>query len=227
MSIDERWLQSIDRIITASIVGKKRIIGLTSPTGGAGVTLLSGVLAESFALSGVNTLLIDLSTTSDKANEASDGWIPVLKDPDSYLQKNSDGHDFLESRPDHKNRFIFNNIKKIRDVFNTQLSSYDTIILDIPAVNTNKSSGINAISCAAACDLIYLVCLTGKVTSSELREVKSQFATANVPLHGTILNDRDYIPTGESMSRSLLRKKSFLPGMEKLAARVRKMEILK
>ena len=171
MSIDEKWLPTVDQVVSTAIAGKKRIIGVTSPDGSVGVTMLSKILAESFSLARVKTLLIDFSGAKQSDHQGGDGWIPVLKEPSGFLQKHPKGYDLLESRPDQQNRFIFNNTDKLREVLDRQLADYETIILDLPPIHA-QNTGINAISCAATCDLAYLMCLTGHVNSGDLKDVK-------------------------------------------------------
>ena len=230
MPIDKSWLQSIDQIVTFCIAENKRIIGITSPQENSGVSMLSAILAESFALSHIKSLLVDVSNIKDadgangSANEKD--WVPIVNDPSDFIRHDKLGFDRLTSHPNTQNRFIFNNIDQIRHILDDSLGDYGAIIIDMPAILSNIPDGINPVSCAAACDAVYLLSLTGQTTSSALGESKERLDAARAPLQGVILNDRDYVSTGASMAQ-LLRRMRFIPGMKSMADKVEKAALLR
>ena len=206
MSIDKNWLQAIDQIVTASLADKRRIVGITSPHENSGVTRLASTLAESFALSHVKSLLINLSGESQTVKQSRknvDEWVPVLKDPAEFITTDKAGFDRLESHPNIENRFVFNNIEKFREVLDKDLISYQAIIIDLPAILSDNLEGINSASCAAACDAVFLVSMIGQTTRTALGETRERLSAAKAPLAGVILNDRDHISTGQSMVKTL------------------------
>ena len=218
-------MQAIDHVITASISEYRRIIGISSPHEASGVSKLSRHLVEAFSLSHVKPLLIDLSSETTQGDKVDDDWVPILKDPSSFIRHDSAGFDVLESHPDMNERFIFNNIDKFRDILDKELSDYEAIIVDLPAILSGKSESINPASCAAACDAVYLVTMSGQTTRPSLTATKARLDAAKAPLAGVILNDQNYVSTGKSIAQQLQRF-SFVPGAKRLAKRVNKTEFL-
>jgi Mrp family chromosome partitioning ATPase len=200
----DRWLRPIEQIVLAAIESKTRVLGLTSPDAGSGVSLLSSVIAESFTRSGHRTLLVDLTQAAQEAGSNRD-WAPGQACVSQIIEPQPAGFDLLMAHPTGTTKFLFNNARHLRKTFVEELGQYAAIVVDLPAILHSRSDFINAAAAASACDAVLMVCITGKITRARLGMALEPLKLAGVNLLGMVLNDVQHPTLGVEIAREARR----------------------
>lgn len=138
-------------------------------------------------------------------------WSPGTTPAADSIWADKRGFDCLVARPTDATRFHFNAVERLRAVLDEELAHYDAIILDLPPVLSGSARRINAIAAAAACDAALLVCLTGRLSESQIGVAMELLADGGVALIGTVLNDRDAPTLGTEIAREGRKIGRFLP----------------
>ncbi len=230
MSVDKKYLQLIDQIITVSMADQTRIIGITGLHDSDSMAGFSEILAESFSLAQTRTLLVTVSG-EQKADEQNTGggnskdWMQLLKASSSFAEKGTDSFERMEIHPDKANRFLFNNTARIRQFIDENLGDYGAIIFVLPEMVSQHLETVSPVSCAAACDSVYLICRTGETTRPELSSIRNRLDNIGVSLKGIILDSSGHLTTGQGMARAA-RRARWIPGMKSLASRLEKLDFL-
>ncbi len=174
----------------AAADSKARVLGVLSPDRGSGVSTLCRMVAESFACSGVKTLLVDLTQTVVASREGCDwwDWVPG-KNVAQIVKLDPGGYEILAARPTNITRALFNNVDTLRQIFNNELSEYKAIVVDLPAVLHQREDHINPVAAARACDAVIMMCVTGRTTKQNVNLTVRELGSAGVQLGGTVLND--------------------------------------
>jgi hypothetical protein len=207
----EYWIRPVEQIVLSEIGQSDRIIGFTAPDPHSGVSQLSHVVAEVFALSGFNTLLVDLATPiqDSPAQLVQEPplalWLPGTGDSKTHIVHHERGFDFVTARVAKGTRFAFNNISQIRQVLSGELAEYTKVIMNLPPINEHCSELINPAAAAASCDSVLLVCVRGRVTRPQLKNAVGLLRAARCRLVGTVLLEGDYVTAGVEISRTLRR----------------------
>ena len=184
------WLRPIEQIFLAVRGADARVIGITSPHLGSGVSTLARTLAENYACAGIRTLLIDLTVPLSEATSHPTNWVPPGQPgPLEPIKRPTAGYDRLTCHATRETRFLYNNSELLRQSLDKELDQYAAVILDLPPLLTKKSDLLNGLAIAAACDAVCMVCITGGITYNELTTASEMLKTARVPLLGVVLND--------------------------------------
>ena len=164
-----------------------RIIGVTSCQSNAGVSVIARKLAQAFSSFGRRSLLVDASrlvpiapvidrngsTHSDRGiyNPVCDGQIDVLD---------------LATVPD----WPVDSREECRKALDGLARNSYTVIVDLPPIiqPSGKPTLLMA-SAGAACDLTFLVCLSGKTERSPLNAAVEAAGIFGMTMGGIILND--------------------------------------
>ena len=204
------WTHEVERIALATLGQGTRTIGIASHGGQAGVSTLAADLAEVTALSGVATVYVDLTTTV-LPNARDIIWRPGQGGAGQAITHDARGFDVLTARFDLNTRFLFNNVERLKQSFNDELSRYQVVIVDIPALCVAEADHINGAAAAAACDGVMLVCVSGRITRAELIQGTAALDAAKVKVIGTVLNDIECPTIGADIAREALRLERFAP----------------
>lgn len=206
----ESWTRPIEQIVLSETGQRDRIIGFTAPEPHSGVSRLSHDVAEVFALSGFNTLLVDLSpSVRDSPQPVQDSpqplWLPGTGNSRTCITRHERGFDFVTARMTVGTRFSFNNVNQIRQMLSVELADYAKVVLDLPAIHDLRSQVVNPVAGAAACDSVLLVCVRGGVTRARLKSAVELLRAAGCKLTGTVLNGENYDTSGAEISRAVRR----------------------
>lgn len=204
------WAQQIERIALATFQRGKRVVGVTSPQPGSGVTSVANHLARVAALSGARTLLIDLTHEMEPRTFRS-AWLPGQGGAGQAVVRHADGYDRIVARFDVSSRLLFNNVQKMREAFGEDLAQYQAIVVDAPPVPTPDTQHINGAAALAAADAALLVCMTGRLSTSDLDAARDALANAQAHLLGLVLNDMQNPTLGTELAREARRLRRFLP----------------
>jgi hypothetical protein len=191
------WQASIERVLAPAIMADSRVLGFLGLHSQAGVTELSLAAAEALSRRGANVLYLDLASP-----HAPDGVPPTRGG--ATLQHWREGNRTVpaqvEAMVTSSNRGLFDSIPWLRNELTTKFKTYSNIIIDLPPLAEHAPGSLNAISGAAACDAVVLVCVRGLTTQREAADAARVLAAARINMIGAVLNDRDYTAPADEMA---------------------------
>jgi Mrp family chromosome partitioning ATPase len=181
-SVTDAWSRSVTRLVRHSDQAGARVIGLVGMHPRVGVSTLARRLAWAFAEFGKPTLLVDVSipgqfqavpylaVTGSKPSTPSERLQPFVKVADTgsgATSLRSDMRTMLEA-----------------------VAQGQTVIVDLPSVEdkigTRRSTQTDA---AGACDIAYLVCLSGTAKKTELANSIEVCRINGLKVGGIVAND--------------------------------------
>jgi Mrp family chromosome partitioning ATPase len=204
------WHEEVQRIRLATFGRGIRLVGFTSPRANSGVTTLCKALAAVTAASGLRTLLVDLSEAPDDAENAP-LWLPGSGGALVAIPSGPAPFDKLTARTTPDTRDLFNNSAQLRRTLMDELADYAAVIVDLAPLKPRFPGAVDTTSAAAACGNVYLVCVTGEVTKTEISESVTRLHSAGVEVLGLILNDVANPSLGAELARQALRFKRLAP----------------
>ena len=183
------WSVQTREIISHVAVTSATKLGLTGLQTGSGVSTLASELAQSYASIGKTVMLVVFDAASVKVFNLPVGggaWLP-RPDLESHFDAGSKGNQPTVSRA------------QIEAGYAALETHADMVIADLPCVGV----GTTFLAAAGACNLVYMVCVTGHVSASELQESVKICKIGAVPVAGIILNDYKDISSNLFGGRSL------------------------
>lgn len=206
------WSRTAEQLMLATIESKIRVVAVTSPISGAGVTTVARGLAATFARAGRATLLIDLSGTVHEGNQQ--GWRPGEPVPADAIKMGENGLAVMTVVPSASSRALFGNVALLTQAFQTDLATYASIILDLPAIDDTARDTLNPVAAARAADAVFLVGLTGLTLRGEMTDASQKLRQVGANVTGVILNDQYCATLGEEIADvSYTRLGRFFPGV--------------
>ncbi len=184
------WSRSVTHIIAMADKQNVRTIGITATQTGAGVSMLSRAITESYLGFGKKTLLAHCSDTAhQKTKLERDENGEVLLPPTVSSTLNQPTvlclPEIIDAdMPRHK----------ARNHLNELTAQFDVIVVDLPPVSMAPGrSTPEFMRFAPLCDLIFLICVTNMTPREELRDCLEQCIINDAKLGGIIMNDRQLI----------------------------------
>ena len=178
------WQRSIEQIALRN--RRYRILGLTSARRGAGVSVISRLLARTLATSGSNTILVDLShPQGGAAPEISAAPVGSLR---AFITPSAHGFDLLAGTTPEVHRAA-TNLLALRELLMHDLSKYQHIILDFPPILDDDQTGFSTVLAATICDGLLLVGAVGKDKRAELVEALSLLRSSGTTISGVVSNE--------------------------------------
>ena len=222
MNIDAHHIE-IERLHARLAASGKRVIAITSPTPGEGVTSLSVALAHRSLLAGKSTLLVDLNLERPAYShllEFESVKPPGLLGSPGLLFRHDQG-EALAGVTAPTRREVIMKLRTpgiLEEQICAWLEEFDNIILDTASLQHDSIDGMPAERVAAASDACLLVVLAGKCTEAIVWEAVERLEAAGASLLGCILNNRD----NPSLKNELLRETRRLePRYSQLASMLR------
>lgn len=193
------WSRTAERLMLSAIENKIRVLALTSPLPGAGVTSVAVGLAAASARAGRKTLLIDLSEAL-RAGDGNSGWIPGEPLAANAIFSGDDGMARIAASTSAAARARFSNVDRVKHALEQDFASYEHIILDLAAVDGKASEGLNPLAAARAADAVILVALTGLTYRTELTTATQALRQVGANVAGLVLNDQYCATFGEEIA---------------------------
>ena len=204
------WHEEVQRIRLATFGRGIRLVGFTSTRANSGVTSLCKALATVTAASGLRTLLVDLSEAPGDV-ENTPVWLPGSGGALVAIPSGPTPFDKLTARTTPENRDLFNNSAQLRRTLMDELADYAAVIVDLAPIKPRFPGAVDSTSAAAACGNVYLVCISGEVTKTEVSESVARLHSAGVEILGFVLNDVSNPTLGAELAREALRFSRFAP----------------
>jgi Mrp family chromosome partitioning ATPase len=192
------WSRTAEQLMLSTIESKIRVVAITSPVGGAGTSTVAIGLAQAFAQAKRKTLLIDFSTSAQ--DDVTGDWAPGKPLPPDAIKVGSGGLAVLTAAVTPSNRAVFGNIDLLAKFFQHDLASYDSIILDLPAIDAASQTAINPVAAARAADAVFLVGLTGLTLRGEMTDAMQKLRQVGANVTGVVLNDQFCATLGEEIA---------------------------
>ncbi len=195
----DHWSRTAEQLMLSTVESKIRVVAVTSPVGGAGTSTVAMGLAQAFAQAKRQALLIDFSAPAREDAEVTD-WALGKPLPPDAIKVGSDGLARLDAAVTPSNRAVFGNIDLLVKFFQHDLAAYDSIILDLPAIDGASQTAINPVAAARAADAVFLVGLTGLTLRSEMIEAVQKLRQVGANVTGVVLNDQFCATLGEEIA---------------------------
>ena len=177
----------LTRLIGCANAHSARIVGITGEKTGVGVSATARELAGAYARFGRGVLLVDASQVDSlpPADEETSEAAPSLVETSSPLQPNVSRVD-LAALPVSSRR----SEADVRALLNAAADTGVVVIVDLPPVLGDDDRSLAGLSIrGSACDIVFLVCLSGETTQKALKRCVETCEVAGVKLGGLILND--------------------------------------
>ncbi len=180
------WTRPVTKIVRHAEQNGAHIVGITGVQQGIGVSLLASLLAQTYADFGKNVLLVDASQEPplDAATTASDvgpaALLELAQDSGSYLTVNIS---------EHRHR-LPKSAAEMRNAFDIVTAQGMTIVVDLPAVETMKGPDAGENIAGAACDHIFLLCVSGRTKKADLVNSMEICRIYGLKIGGIVANDQ-------------------------------------
>ncbi len=181
------WQHAVTKILAFSEEKEARILGIIGDQPRVGVSLLCRQLALSYARSGANALIVDASRVGKTAprspvvaNEPLDllGMATTIETGLAQI----DLADHIEALPASR--------EEMRVIFDQVAANRVSIIVDLPAIHGGSGYNLQLAGLVGgACQLAYLVSLSGLIKRSDLRSCIERCKINHIPIGGLIVND--------------------------------------
>lgn len=180
------WAHAATNCIARADALGARVVGLSSNARCAGVSLFARELTFASARFGRRSLLVDVAQTAPLR--------PMPSDVQPQLDLVAD------TRPIGPLSFVVAPASAgipraldrsvLRASIDAALTEFDLIVLDLPPVSQSAGHPLPLFRAGgSACDTVFLICLTGEITSKELDACLQDSAIAGAKIGGVILND--------------------------------------
>lgn len=183
---DTEDLDRLTRLIALANSQDAHVVGITGYEAGVGVSWTSRQLAAAYARFGRRALLVDASGAVDApvARNGFEGEAPNLLDHATSIGPNVEYVDLANCQP------LLDCANGVRDGLQAAAGKGYAVLVDLPAVSGSGQGMLATFSeRAGACDLVFLVCVSGEMTQKELTRCVETCEVAGVKLGGLILND--------------------------------------
>jgi Mrp family chromosome partitioning ATPase len=181
---DPQSARRLTQVIAAIHSQSAHVVGITGARQGVGVSVTSRQLAGALANFGTKTLLVDISRADLLETDA----LPSTFAPSAAVLDNVN-----EVRPSLSFADLAEaqlSTDQLREAFTTATETGHTIVVDLPPVTLRTGQPSPAFMAAGrACDLVFLVCLSGEMRRQELTECIETCRIVDIKLGGLILND--------------------------------------
>jgi Mrp family chromosome partitioning ATPase len=181
------WARSVTKLLGFAEKSGARIVGVTGQTSGVGTSLLSNELAHTYTEFGKPTLLVNASRLEiDRSTVSENRDLPF--DLLGMAHRSNTGlsaidlADFSNELPSGRAAF--------KKMFEAVSAQGITVVVDLAPVSLAPGAGVPAFMVTgAACEMVFLVCLSGAVTKAELADCHEICKINGVKLGGIVPND--------------------------------------
>lgn len=181
------WALAVTKVLAFAEEQGARIVGITGDRAGVGVSTLSRELAQAYSRHGLRAILVDASHLDQSSDAQAIGEtarvsLHDIATPVSPDVSMVDLAPFAGQVPASS--------AEMAEWLKAEVSDNVAIVVDLPAVRDDKPSQVGALrTVGSACEIVYLVCLSGVTTEAELSQCIESCKIHRVPIGGLIIND--------------------------------------
>lgn len=181
------WNAAVASVLAAAEEQGFKIIGVTGDRAGVGVSLLCRELGRAYAHSGMPALVVDashLELADDAPENAGDASFDLI----GASSKSASGT-LVVNLMDHSG-LLPSGRQAVKELFARAAQRDVTIIVDLPAVRGRSDDAARTLGViGAACECVFMVCLSGDTTRADLSEAISSCKINRIPVMAIIIND--------------------------------------
>lgn len=179
---DQASAYRLTKLIAAADEADAKIIGIVGARHGVGASVSSRQLAGAYASFGRTTLLVNASAAPRLLDATTSGSNTSVLEPADEVRPSLS---YIELAGDAEIT-----AQDFAGALKSAAQSGQTIIVDLPPIVGEDGLPNTALrDLGTACDLVFLVCLTGEMRRKELSECVETCKVVGVELNGLILND--------------------------------------
>lgn len=180
------WKQSAVKTVAFAQSNDVHILGIMGVGKNSGAEDISISIAHTYAGFGQRVLFIDASKKLD------------VKDAEIQVATFAN---LLEIRQEITNNVHYVDLRNSSEIsasktyfeatFKAALEHYDTIVVNIPETDLqNEEPAPYAIAIGAACNSVFLVCVTGRTKKNEIQQILEGCKVSDTHVGGILLNDQ-------------------------------------
>jgi len=182
-----QWALSTTRTISFAEERGARIVGITANRSNVGVTLLSNELARAYNRLGLRATIIDASRV-DTAALTGDPDQASPTDLNALVIAIAENISIIDLAK-HPGLLNENN-DTLQRLFDLAATNNTAVVIDLPPViSTGGNAAYVLRRMGSVCKIVYLLCMSGAITESELLECLETCKIFSVPVQGIIIND--------------------------------------
>lgn len=183
LRLDPASARRMSKVIATAQSRSAKIIGVTGPRSGIGVSVMSRQLAGALASFGVRTMLVDLSTVTVDTAERHAPEASLL----SFAVEKAPSLSFVDI-PAGADRKL--SAQGVRASLSQAVQDGYTVVVDLPPVmHPSGQPTPSTVAVGPLCDIVFLVSLSGQVSRAELSGCVEASKIIGLKLGGMILND--------------------------------------
>jgi len=186
---DAKSARRLTKVIALADSQSARIIGIAGARAGVGASTAARELTGAFASVGRKALLVDVSGAPEESSAGATTARTVSLLAMSREVRPALSIVDLGAYPDVPPL----SLSELRSSFEEATRKGYTVIVDLPAVGQVTERPPAIVASGPACDLVYLVCLSGEMNRRELTVCLQTCGIIGIRVGGLILNDW-YLP---------------------------------
>ena len=186
LSEAEPWAKSLVKAVAFADSHPARIIGITGIRSKIGAGHIAHEFARTYSQYGNNVLFVD--ATGPNLNEE----ITVSADHifDLASLSSAETKNLFHIKLANQGFVYPANSEFFRNAFEGALENFNAIVVNLPSVEANTGRPAQAfLKIGAACQSVFLVCVTGRTTQVEIRQCMASCKINGTRLDGIFLND--------------------------------------
>jgi len=180
------WTKSLTRAIAFAEARQAKVIGVSGVSSDAGTSVVAEGLAQIYSEFDRRILLVDASTvTLSRDVVPSAETVPDLSALSTAVTNKYSRVDLSDPR-----MTLPPNSEFFRYVFELALTQFEAIVVDLPSAAGEAGRPAPAfLAVGPACNSLFLVCVTGRTTRSEVQQCLASCKISGANVEGILLND--------------------------------------
>ncbi len=205
----------VERIVSDTFGRGVKSLALLSPKANSGLSTVAYAVARRSAVSGRETLLLDLNLAAPVLHRR----LALPRTPWKVTEVRTDGRPqrlgstplSVLTAPSGELDYSFRDPEKLEAMMRGLEEDYDAIVIDTSALLAVNRGNVPTPLIARAANAALLNVLSGRVSEGDLREAVALCKEGGVTLIGAVYNDREDPRLADELCREARRMKRFLP----------------
>ncbi|WP_420548164.1 tyrosine-protein kinase family protein [Curvivirga sp.] len=209
----------VTQLYRQTIEQNLKLIAVASVDSENGASTLCQTLAERCAQTNCKTLLIDLNFAAPHFHKVYNvervDWYPNQVESLPIKATKLDHLSILSMPTESSKRWEFRELESLRKFLDALREDFDIIIMDTSPLSSKNQGNVPPETICQCADGTLLSVLTGVNTETQIRDAYDLLKSADVNIHGAILNDRFTPSLLSELLRETRRIENFFPKLVK------------